>query len=144
MADKIRVINPQKFDVGVITQDKPIGMNIKAGGFIMLTQDDIDYIMSISTLFQRGFLRIEETKAAEIMESVGIDVNTDPNFIDDEDIRKKLNGTAKNIEKWLNDIHEEYILDRIFDVAKDMNLNMSKIKVLQTKMPSKNFLDDNE
>ena len=82
MADKIRVINPQKFDVGVITQDKPIGMNIKAGGFIMLTQDDIDYIMSISTLFQRGFLRIEETKAAEIMESVGIDVNTDPNFID--------------------------------------------------------------
>lgn len=144
MADKIRVINPQKFDVGVITQDKPIGMNIKAGGFIMLTQDDIDYIMSISTLFQRGFLRIEETKAAEIMESVGIDVNTDPNFIDDEDIRKKLNGTAKNIEKWLNDIHEEYILDRIFDVAKDMNLNMSKIKVLQAKMPSKNFLDDNE
>ena len=78
------------------------------------------------------------------MESVGIDVNTDPNFIDDEDIRKKLNGTAKNIEKWLNDIHEEYILDRIFDVAKDMNLNMSKIKVLQAKMPSKNFLDDNE
>lgn len=144
MADKIRVINPQKFDVGVITQDKPIGMNIKAGGFIMLTQDDIDYIMSISTLFQRGFLRIEETKAAEIMESVGIDVNTDPNFIDDEDIRKKLNGAAKNIEKWLNDIHEEYILDRIFDVAKDMNLNMSKIKVLQAKMPNKNFLDDNE
>lgn len=144
MAEKIRVINPQKFDVGVITQDKPIGMNIKAGGFIMLTQDDIDYIMSISTLFQRGFLRIEETKAVEIMESVGIDVNTDPNFIDDEDIRKKLNGTAKNIEKWLNDIREEYILDRIFDVAKDMNLNMSKIKVLQAKMPSKNFLDDNE
>lgn len=144
MADKIRVINPQKFDVGVITQDKPIGMNIKAGGFIMLTQDDIDYIMSISTLFQRGFLRIEETKAAEIMESVGIDVNTDPNFIDDEDIRKKLNGTTKTIEKWMNDIHEEYILDRIFDVAKDMNLNMSKIKVLQAKMPSKNFLDDNE
>lgn len=144
MADKIRVINPQKFDVGVITQDKPIGMNIKAGGFIMLTQDDIDYIMSISNLFQRGFLRIEETKAAEIMESIGIDVNTDPNFIDDEDIRKKLNGTAKNIEKWLNDIHEEYILDRIFDVARDMNLNMSKIKVLQTKMPGKNFLDDNE
>ena len=144
MAEKIRVINPQKFDVGVITQDKPIGMNIKAGGFIMLTQDDIDYIMSISTLFQRGFLRIDETTAAEIMESVGIDVNTDPNFIDDEDIGKKLNGTAKNIEKWLNDIHEEYILDRIFDVAKDMNLNMSKIKVLQTKMPSKNFLDDNE
>lgn len=144
MADKIRVINPQKFDVGVVTQDKPIGMNIKAGGFIMLTQDDIDYIMSISTLFQRGFLRIEETKAAEIMEGVGIDMNTDPNFIDDEDIRKKLSGTTKNVEKWLDDIHEEYILDRIYDIAKDMNLNMNKIKVLQAKMPSKNFLEDDK
>lgn len=144
MADKIRVINPQKFDVGVVTQDKPIGMNIKAGGFIMLTQDDIDYIMSISTLFQRGFLRIEETKAAEIMEGVGIDMNTDPNFIDDEDIRKKLSGTTKNVEKWLDDIHEEYILDRIYDIAKDMNLSMNKIKVLQAKMPSKNFLEDDK
>ena len=35
MSEKIRVINPQKFDVGVITQDKPLGLNIKSGGFIM-------------------------------------------------------------------------------------------------------------
>lgn len=144
MADKIRVINPQKFDVGVITQDKPIGLNIKAGGFVMLTQDDIDYIMSISSLFQRGFLRIEETKAAEIFESVGIDIKNDPNFIDDEDIRKKLGGTAKSIEKWLSTVNEEHILDRVFDVAQDMNLSMSKIKVLQAKMPNRNFLGDDE
>ena len=98
--------------------------------------------MSISSIFQRGFLRIEETKAAEIMESVGIDVNTDNNFVTDEDIRKKLAGTAKNIEKWLDEITEPYILDRIFDVAKDMNLNMSKIKVLQSKMPEKDFLSE--
>lgn len=110
----------------------------------MLTQDDIDYIMSISRLFQRGFLRIEETKASEIMESVGIDVNTDPNFIDDDDIKKKLSGTAKSIEKWLDEIEEGYILDRIFDIAKEMNLNMSKIKVLRAKMPDKDFLDSNE
>ncbi len=142
MADRIRVYNPQKFDIGVATQDKPIGMNIKAGSFIMQTQDEIDYITSISRLFQRGLLRIEEKKAAEVMESIGIDVNTDPNFIDDEDIKKKLSCTAKTIEKWLNEIEEPYILDRIFDVAKDMNLNMSKIRVLQAKMPDKDFLHE--
>ena len=142
MSDKIRVINPQKFDIGVVTQDKPMGMNIKAGGFVMQTQDDIDYIMSISNLFQRGFLRIEETKAAEIMEAVGIDVNVDENFIDDDDIKKKLSGTPKSIGTWLNGINEPYILDRIYDVAVEMNLNMNKIKVLQTKMPDKNFLGD--
>lgn len=35
MADRIRIYNPQKFDIGVTTQDKPIGMNVKAGSFIM-------------------------------------------------------------------------------------------------------------
>lgn len=142
MADKIRVMNMQKFDVGIVTQDKPNGLNIKPGSFAMLSQDDVDYIMTISALFQKGILRIEAPIEKEIMQAVGIDVDKDPNFIDNEEIKKKLAGTAKSIEKWLDTIQEEYVLDRIYDIAMDMNLNMSKIKVLQAKMPAKNFLDD--
>lgn len=141
-ANLIRVINPQKFDVGVITQSNQVGINIRAGGFVMQSRDDIEYIMSGSTLFQRGFLRIEEPKEMEIFETFGIDVNTDPHFVDEQDIRKKLSGTAKSIEKWLADINEDHILDRVYDVAMDMNLNMNKIKVLQAKMPGRNFLDE--
>ena len=33
MSDKMKVYNPQKFDVGVVLLDKPMGINIKAGSF---------------------------------------------------------------------------------------------------------------
>ena len=39
-------------------------------------------------------------------------------------------------------MEEEHILDRIYDVAKTMNLSVDKIKALQEKMPNRNFLDD--
>ncbi len=140
MPEKIKVYNPQKFDVGVALLDKPLGINIKAGSFVKMTEDDVSYITSISTLFQRGILRVEEA-SEDIVASAGIDAKTDPNFIDDEDIRKKLNLSAKKIEEWLDTVTEEYVLDRIYDVAKDMNLNVSKIKVLQEKMPERNFME---
>ena len=41
MADKIKLVNPQKFDVGVRTQDRPMGMNIKAGSFVLVSTDDV-------------------------------------------------------------------------------------------------------
>ena len=72
---------------------------------------------------------------------MGIDAKTDPNYYDDEDIRKKLAGSAKSLTEWLNNVHEEYILDKIFDIAKDMNLPASKIKVLSAKMPNRDFLE---
>ena len=139
MSEKIRVYNPQKFDVGIVTLDKPLGINIKAGSFAQITDDDVAYITSISTIFQRGVLRLDEDKK-EQMESVGIDVTTDPHFVDDADIQKKLSGSAKKVEEWLQTIDEEYLLDRIFDVAITMNLSVNKIKVLQEKMPNRNFI----
>ena len=139
MSEKIRVYNPQTFDVGIVTLDKPLGINIKAGSFAQITDDDVAYITSISTIFQRGVLRLDEDKK-EQMESVGIDVTTDPHFVDDADIQKKLSGSAKKVEEWLQTIDEEYLLDRIFDVAITMNLSANKIKVLQEKMPNRNFI----
>lgn len=141
MSDKIKVFNPQKFDIGVITLDKPMGINIKSGSFALLNEDDIAYVTSISTLFQRGMLRVDETRSS-IMESVGIDMDADPNFFDDEEIKQYLSASAKKVEIWLSTITESYILDRIYDVAKDMNLNVSKIRVLQAKMPDKDFISE--
>lgn len=139
--DKIKVNNPQKFDVGIVLLDKPMGINIKAGSFAMLTEEEIAYVASISTLFQRGMLRVEKAKEA-VMEDVGIDVNADPNFIDDEEIKKNLSlSSAKKVSDWLNTITEAYVLDRIYDIAKDMNLPMAKARVLQAKMPDKDLMN---
>lgn len=141
MAEKIKLMNPQKFDVGIITQENKIGVNIKAGSFTLVTPDDIAYLASISDVFRRGILKVEE-KNIEVMQEAGIDQQNDPNFITDEEIQKKLSGTVKKMKEWLATIEEGYILDRIYDVAMNMNLSLDKVKALNEKMPDRKFLED--
>lgn len=139
--ERIKVFNNNKFDVGVRLMDRPLGVNIKAGSFLLMSEDDIAYNMSINSLFQRGLLRVEE-KAEEVFAANGIDVNNDPNFVDDTEIEKKLNLSAKKLEEWLNTVTEGHILDRVYDIAMEKNLNMTKLAVLQKKMPDRNFIGE--
>ncbi len=141
MAEKIKLWNHQKFDVGIVTLENKIGTNIKAGSFALVTPDDIIYLASISDVFRRGILKVED-KDVEVMQGAGIDQKNDPNYITDEEIQKKLSGTVKKVKEWLNTIEEGYILDRVYDVAMNMNLSLDKIKVLNEKMPTKKFLDE--
>lgn len=142
MATKnIRLYNPQKFDVGVKLLDNDRGVNVRAGGFIQISEDDIAYINSISSVLRRGMLRIEKEKEI-LMQEVGIDTDSDPNFITDEEIQKKLGMSAKKIDEWLTTVEEEYIKERIFNIAIGMNLTMSKIKVLQAAMPNRTFIEE--
>lgn len=137
----IRLYNPQKFDVGVKLLDNDRGMNVRAGGFIQISENDVAYINSISSVLRRGMLRVEKEKEI-LLQEVGIAPETDPNFIDDEAIRKKLSMSAKKIEEWLQTVQEEYIRDRIYDIAMEMNLPLNKIKVLQAAMPKKTFIEE--
>lgn len=141
MAERIKVYNPQKFDVGVVTFDRPMGLNIAPGSFALLTEDDISYIASISTLFQRGYLRVDK-KEETVMQAIGIDPETNPAFITDEEIQKRLGGTPKKIGEWLDTVKEPYILDRVYDIAVKMNLTMSKLKTLREHMPERTFVDE--
>lgn len=140
--DKVKVFNPQKFDVGVVTLDKPLGFNIKPGSFAMMTEDDVQYLCTICDLFQRGVLRVEEEKQAEVLASVGIDIVDNADFADDEELKKKLSLSAKKLGEWLDTVNERHTLERIYDVAMGMDLGMSKIKLLQAKMPDKEFIKE--
>lgn len=140
MNEKVKVINPQKFDVGVNLLSMPLGINIKAKSFAMVTEEDVNYIASISNVFTRGLLLVEKEKT-EILEAVGVNPETDIGYMTDEEIKKKLSGTAKRLEEWLEEIEEEFILDRVYDVAMSMDLNLNKVKILQAKMPKKDFMN---
>ena len=143
MSEKIKVLNPQKFDVGVVTPDNKLGINIKAGTFAYMTEDDIGYINSTSRIFQRGLLRVENpVKEAEVMENIGIDVENEPNFVTDDDIRKAFGLSAKKLEEWLAGITEEYLLDRVFEIARAENLPSNKLKVLQAVSPERDILGE--
>lgn len=140
MDEKVRVYNNTKHDVGVYLMDTPnIGRNIRPGAFIYMTEGDIELLTATTRLFEDGDLKPEE-KGEELLMNSGIDVHTNPNFADDEDIRKKLSLSAKKLEEWLGTVEHPQTLDRIYDVAQEMNLPASKLKVLQAKMPNREFI----
>lgn len=142
MSERIRLSNPQNFNVGIVTIDKPYGLNIAPGSFTVVSKDDIDFLMATSTLLQKGILRVEGEQKKEIMDQMGVKEEDNANFMSDEDIKKKLSMNANQLKKWLNsDEIEPYVLDKIATIAKDMNLSMNKIQILQEKIPGFEFLE---
>lgn len=150
MADKnLRLKNVQKFDIGVKTPDKPMGVNIQRGSFLPVSEDDVNYIASVSNLIQRGLLIVENIAGAEkdiakeVVTSLGIDEKENPNFATDEEIRKCLSSSQKKMADWLDSIEEPVLLDRIYTIAMGMeNLNINKLKLLKNKMPNREFIGD--
>ena len=141
MNERIRLKNPQKFNVGIVTPDKPYGINIAPGAFTIVNQDELDYLMGSSTLLQKGVLQIEGEKQEEVIENLGINKENNANFMSDEDIKKKLSGNANQLKKWLDNIEAEpYVLDKIAEIASGMNLSMNKIQILKEKIPNFEFL----
>lgn len=105
-----------------------------------MTADDIEYVMSQSNLFQKGYLR--EEVGSNIVAEAGIDVVNDPNFLDDEALRKKLAMSAKKLGEWLDTVDSEHTLDRIYDIAIAMDLPMTKLRIMNKKMPHRNILGE--
>ena len=140
MEDKIILRNPQKFDIGIITLEKPLGVNIKAGSFALVSESELNYLASTSNLLQKGLLQVDDKHKEQMLE-LGINPDEDVNFVTNEEIQKKLSGTGKKLREWLATIEEGHTLDRVYDVAQSMNLNMDKVKILKEKMPDKEFLD---
>lgn len=139
--DRIRLMNPQKFNVGIITIDKPYGINIAPGAFTIVTKDDLDYLMATSGLIRDGILRVQGEMQEEVLQSIGVEKEDNANFMDEEEIKRKLSGNANQLRKWLEsgDI-KPFVMEKIADIAKEMNLSMNKIKVLQEKMPEYDFM----
>ena len=137
---KIRLDNPNKFNVGIITPEKQYGQNIAPGAFIYVSNDELEYLMATTNLLQRGILRVHGEQKKEVEERLNIDSENNANFMSDEDIRKKLSGNANQLKKWLNGDIEPFVLERIAYIAKTMNLSMSKVQVLQDRIPNYEFI----
>lgn len=141
MNERIRLRNTHEFNVGIITPDKPHGLNIAPGAFTIVTQDDVDYLMGTSSLLQKGVLIVEGEKQAEVLETLGVSKENNANFMSDEDIKKKLSMNANQLKKWLDSTEAEpYVLNRVAEIASGMNLSINKIQILKEKIPNFEFL----
>ena len=120
-----RAYNRCKFDIGVKTAQGR-EYNIKPDSFALLTMDDIAFIDSVcqkKKLFGSGMLE-------------AVDANGKP--ISTAALKKSL----KAFTEWLNGIDDPVELHAIYTVASGMDLPASKLKVLNAKMPNKDWLDE--
>lgn len=141
MEERIRLYNPHKFNVGIITPDKEHGINIAPGAFAIVNRDELDYLIATTSLMRDGVLRVTEENKEHVEDMLGMKTEDNANFMSDEDIKKKLSGNVNQIKKWLNsDDIQPYVLEKIADIAKGMNLSMNKIQVLKEKIPKYDFL----
>ena len=142
MTDKIRLYNRTKMNIGIKTATNPLGINIRPGSFTLVDQNDLDFLIGTTTLLSSGWLQAEGPEREEILEKIGIEPAEESAFMSDEEIRKKLNANGKTLEKWLDGITDPIQLDRIADMAMEMNLSVSKIKILQAKIPYRDLMEE--
>lgn len=142
MDNRVKVINDCKFDVGLDLLNNPAGIAVRAGSFIYMTEDDVAYNISRNSAFRDRLVHLEEVKEKELLENNGVYPEDEPNFISDDELKKILAGSVKKLEEFMKTVNNDFLLNRIYELAIDGNLTMSKVKVLQKYMPNKSFIDE--
>ena len=143
-----RVYNNMHYDIGITltSGQKPV---IKSGSFLPLSVNDILYIESTalrSKPFSSHVFSIKDSNNKELtLEDLG--GFTDPyakKHFDSDEIVANLEKSAKSISAWLKEIDDPIELDAIRNVAEQMDLPASKLKIIQAKIPNRNLLETDE
>lgn len=132
---RIKVYNYNRFPVGIKLENGH-EQTVAPGSFARLTQDDIDYLSTISRIFSGGYLRVEAAEEDAVLEQIGVVKEDNPNFMDDAEIKKKLAMSAAKITAWLADIEDKLFLNRVYEIAKEMDIATSKMKIISAKVPN--------
>lgn len=145
MADvRYRVVNKCKHDIGIVTVNGQ-GLNIRPNSFALLSADDILFIESLCRIdkyFSKKMLVPYNTKGEEVpLEEIGLYKDeTVVEHLDDQQIETMLKSPLKKFETWIEGVEDPAELHAIYEVAKNMELTSSKLKILAAKMPEKDFI----
>lgn len=142
---KFRVYNRCKYDIGINLLSGQQA-NIVSGSFLVISVNDILHIEGTSkrkVFSSKMLVPVDDNNNDVSLEEIGgyPDAYAAPH-LNDEEIVEKLKKSAKAIGEWLDTIEEPEELHAVFEVAKQLDLPASKLKVLQAKMPSKDMLED--
>ena len=122
---KVRITNPNKFMVGLKLMDGIREVVVHPNSFVILDANDAFYINNMCTLFKKGVIFIEDN---EINEFLGLDKIYN---VTDAEIKEILGKSAKVIQEKMEALSEKHILDRFVNIAKDLDLPASKLKVIE-------------
>lgn len=142
-----RVFNKCKHDIGVKINNGTQSINIISGGFVMLSANNILYIENICRrrkFFSAGMLTIvdQDTGKEVTLEEIGGYTNerTEKHH-SQEEVAAHLKKSAKQIEAWLDTIKDLAELHEIIAIAKEMDLQASKLRILQARVPAEDLLN---
>lgn len=138
MNDKMKVYNDRKYPVGLILQNG-LERVVHSASYTLLSRDEIEFVASNAPRLFEGErqLRLEDRETAAQM---GFIESAETPVMDDAEIRKKLSLRTNQLKAWLDGVSEPYLLDAIYDVAMTMDLPVSKLQLLQERMPDKEFI----
>ena len=136
-----------RYDIGV-TLPNGVSVLIPAGGFQLLTADDIAYIEGICMVdkfFSKRMLVPFNSKNEEVkLEDVGmIPMEDEAKHLTDEEITAMLKGTVKKLEVALNSVDDPAELHAIAEMAIKLDLPASKMKLIEAKVPNMDLLENN-
>lgn len=140
-----RVYNRCKYDIGV-TKPNNQSVNVKTGNFVMLTSDEIASIEGLCAnkkfFSQKMLVPVDDQGNDVPLEKFLIYEDPDAEkHLNDAEITAALKGPARKVEEWLDSIADPEELHAIYKVAIGMDLPASKLKILNNKIPNKDWLE---
>lgn len=139
---KFKVENNNNFTVGIRYENNGTEINIRPNTHVLMSEEDILYVNSVSKLFERGVLL---TKDQDALEKMGY-IEQNSNSLSVEEAVKLLElGNAK-LKLELKKITEKHAIDKIITAAKKVDLSMAKIKIINDALDIKiqEDLDDED
>ena len=146
---RYRVYNRCNHDIGVHVSNGQLSVNIKPGSFAVLSVNDILYIESICNhkkFFSANMLVITDDTGKDLsLEDIGgfTDEDTEIHHSTKE-IESNLKKPFNAFKAWINKIDDPVELHEIWEVGKKLDLPASKVKVLQSKIPNRDLLQEEE
>lgn len=142
---KFRTYNRCNYDIGIRLENGR-EVNIKPGSFALLTAADIEYVDSIcqgKKFIASKMLVPVDTAGNEIdlASLCSIVVDEAEEVLTEDAITAALKKSVKQIQAWIDSIDDPVELHSIYQIASQMDLPASKLKILNAKMPNKDWLD---
>lgn len=137
--EKVRLLNQTRYDIGVKLMNG-IGRNIRAGSFLIVSRDDVEYLCSLApALFEKpSQLLIQED---ELISELGIAETVAEAVVDKESMRKILSGRASVLKEWIEEEHAPFELEIMAEIAGEMDLAKSKLALLNKVLPGRFAID---
>lgn len=125
---KYKVFNNNRFNVGIRFENEANReILIKPNSFVLMSEDDILYVDTVSKLFSKGILYVEDE---DLMVKMGY-MEKNPNTISEDEIKKILKMPNNKMKEALSKIDAKHAIDKVIAVAKESDLPQSKLKIIK-------------